>query len=605
MNLTIKKFKLFRKSEIQFVQDNLKVIFQSILTVLSLALAVWFFRHEQAELHQVKHVLSTSKWEWTVVGTLLTLFYIALQALMYISSFAAIGTKLSLSDAIILFLKRNFVSVFLPAGGISSLAFFSKPIEDKGITKTQVHFASSIYAFVGILSVVIVAVPAFLVALSTGGVGYGEWIALSTTIILIISAYAFYRSFQTQGFLYNKLIDRWPVAQEYLDDLISNKIQSKYFLLTVFYSVVIELTGIAHLYISMLALHLEPSLSVAILGYITSVILLIVSPFLRGIGAIEFSMTYVLVRFGFSNVDAISVTFFYRFFEFWLPLLLGAFSFLIKINKLILRIFPAMLLFVLGIINIISVATPAIGTRLHFLKEFLPMSAISVSNFFVLLTGLFLLVTAAFLLKGLRMAWYFAIGLCIVSIVGNLTKAFDYEESILSLVVAIVLLISKKEYYIKNSRRSGIMGIVVTSLSCLAVVIYGCAGFYFLDEKHFGIDFSLKQSIPYTLLNFFLVGSPELIPRDNFARDFIISLNISGFISIAFLIYALIRPYLVDRSVYEDDLEWAKTELDKYGNSALDYFKSYTDKLIFAPKWQTDLFHIASLEISLWFWNAP
>ena len=97
---------------------------------------------------------------------------------MYVTSFASIELKLKLWDAIILFLKRNFISVFLPAGAVSSLAFFSNEIEKKGITRTQVYFASSIYAFVGILSVVIVAIPAFLFAVSGGSIGMGKWYAL-------------------------------------------------------------------------------------------------------------------------------------------------------------------------------------------------------------------------------------------------------------------------------------------------------------------------------------------------------------------------------------------------------------------------------------------
>jgi phosphatidylglycerol lysyltransferase len=114
--------------------------------------------------------------------------------LMYVTSFSTVHCKVSLISATILFLKRNFISVFLPAGGVSSLAFFAGEIEKKGITKTQIHFASSVYGFVGILSVVIVAVPAFFFALLTGTIGSSEWYALFAVILLITSAYLVYRS---------------------------------------------------------------------------------------------------------------------------------------------------------------------------------------------------------------------------------------------------------------------------------------------------------------------------------------------------------------------------------------------------------------------------
>jgi phosphatidylglycerol lysyltransferase len=581
MTASMKPIAFLKLRGIPYLRENAKIIGQYIFTLFFIGLGIWFIRHEETELHQVKQILSDSSWEWLVAGILLAMVYIILQGLMYVESFAAIGNKVSLNDSIILFLKRNFVSVFLPAGGISSLAFFTGSIENKGVNKSQIHFASSIYAFVGILSVVVVAIPAFVLAIVQGNIGSGEWVALGSVLVLIILIYLLYRSMLSQGFIYQKLIHYFPSVEVYLEDLRSNKIERTHFLMTVFYSVLIELTGVAHVYIAMVALRLEPSLFAAVMSYIVAVIFLIVSPFLRGLGAIEVSMTYILVRFGFNDAAAISITFFYRFLEFWLPLLAGAVSFLLKINKLIMRVFPALLLLLLGVVNIISVLTPAINQRVHFLKDFLPLSAITASNYFVLITGLFLLVTAAFMLKGLRMAWYFALVLCILSIIGNITKAIDYEEAIFALIVAIILLISRKEYYIRNSRRLGIIGIQTTLLSCFAVLLYGCIGFYYLDQKHFNINFNWTESIRYTFQNFILIGSNDLIPQDIFARDFLYSLNISGLLCIGFLVYTLIRPYILKKTIEAEDLEWAKIQLNKHGNSALDYFKTYQDKLIF------------------------
>lgn len=125
------------------------------------------------------------------------------------------------------------------------------------------------------------------------------------------------------------------------------------------------------------------------------------------------------------------------------------------------------------------------------------------------------------------------------------------------------------------------VGIQTTLLSIVAVLLYGIIGFYFLDKKHFGIDFSWWESIRYTLENFVLIGSRDLVPADKFARNFLLSINVSGMLAIAFFVYTLIRPYILKPDRVDDDLEWAKSELIKYGNSALDYFKTYGDKLIY------------------------
>jgi len=54
---------------------------------------------------------------------------------------------------------------------------------------------------------------------------------------------------------------------------------------------------------------------------------------------------------------------------------------------------------------------------------------VSFSNSFVFIAGLFLLVTAAFMLRGLRTAWWFAVLLVLFQFLGNIAKGIDYEEA--------------------------------------------------------------------------------------------------------------------------------------------------------------------------------
>jgi len=572
---------LYKERVNPFLRENSKMIAQFIFTLVFIAFGIWFIKHEGAEVIQIKQVLITARWPWVAAGLGLTVTYILLQGLMYVFSFAATRHKVSLLDSTILFVKRNLVSVFLPAGGVSSLAFFTGTIESKGIKKTQIHFASSIYGFIGILSVVIVAIPAFLYALIEGTLGSGEWYALIAIVLLKIGLFFMYRSILRKGFFYNLLLKMSPSTEVFMNDLQSNKIDRKPFLFAVLTSILIEFVGIAHLYVAMLALNFAPSIFAALMGYIISVIFLIISPFLRGLGAIEVSMTYVLTRFGFGNVEAIAITFLYRFFEFWAPLVAGFLAFASKVNKLFMRILPALFLMGLGILNIVSVLTPAISERLIRLKEFLPTEVIHASNNLVMTAGLFLLVTAAFMLKGLRAAWWFAIVLSIVSFIGHITKAIDYEEAIVALLVIIALLATHKEYYVRSNPKLKNIGLQTSLLFTAAVLLYGIVGFYFLHKKHFNIEFNLIQSIRYTLQNYVMIGSSDLVPATHFAKHFLFSLNASGFISISFVIYTLVRTYKAHKNASEEDLAKANDLLKIFGNSPLDYFKTYTDKMIF------------------------
>jgi phosphatidylglycerol lysyltransferase len=570
-------------------KGNVKVVFRFLLTGLFIGLAVWFFNHEKTDLHRVSTVLFSANPGWIIAGLGLVVFYIFIQGLMYVSSFAAVNARLGIWDAVILFLKRNFISVFLPAGGISSLAFFSSSVEKRGISKTQVYFASSIYAFVGILSVIIVAIPAFLFAVSGSRMGMGKWYALGAAILILALIYFVYKSLIKKKLLYSLLIQIWPDAEVFIDDLGNQKINPRQFLNTVLISVIIEFVGIAHVFISMKALNLSPSISSAILAYIIVVLFLIVSPFLRGLGAIEVSMTFVLHRTGYTNIDAMAITLLFRLFEFWLPLFTGMLSFLVKLEKLLMRILPSLLIFSLGIVNIISVLTPTVPEKLQILRDYLFFDVVNFSNSFVLLTGLFMLVAATFMLKGLRTAWWFATVLSIFSVIGHITRGINLPEAGIALFVVLSLLITRREYNIRANPRLRTIGIQTALLSIAAVLIYGTVGFYYLDKKHFQIDFNIFQSFFYTFQNYFLVGSHDLVPADSFARDFLYTIKISGFASIAFLIYSLIRPYVFKSAPSPDDLEKATTLVKLYGRSSLDFFKTYSDKQIFfAP--DTDAF---------------
>ena len=130
-----------KEQSLPFIRENSKILAQSIFTIFSIGIGIWFINHEQTELADVNRVLFNADWRFVIAGIILTTAYILLQGLMYIASFATIRHRISLISAVILFLKRNLISIFLPAGGISSLAFFTGEIEKKGITKSQIHFA--------------------------------------------------------------------------------------------------------------------------------------------------------------------------------------------------------------------------------------------------------------------------------------------------------------------------------------------------------------------------------------------------------------------------------------------------------------------------------
>lgn len=570
------------KNWLGWIGGHKKTVLQVVVGLFFILMGFYYIFHEKYEIDRLRIVLHNSHLKWMIPGILLTLAYILLQGSMYVYSFASIGKKIPFSRGTVLFLKRNLVSIFLPAGGVTSLAFFNADIITKDIQKPAIRAASAIYAVMGIVSVILIAIPICAVVIGRNYFGANEWIALLVISLLLCSLFYFFYLVSRKGGSYNWLVKKNPRIKDFLDTLTGNNIDRRYIILTLAISTLIEIVGILQVYVAMLAMNASPSLLLSVIAYFITVILLIVSPFLRGLGAIELSMVYVLGRFGYNPAQALSITLFYRFLEFWLPLLAGVLSFLIKLNQLLLRTLPAIFLFLMGVINILSVLTPPLHNRLRLVHHFFSIRTIWTSNYFVLMAGLLSIITAIFMWKGLRFAFYIAIGLCTVSVFGNLLKSFDYEEALVALFVLSFLLFSQKEYTVK--RRKGIS--VKTSHFLLAttliIILYGFAGTLFLHHYYSQWHVGFAEISSAVINNLLLLRSNTHLLQSNYSKYFFYSLNILGFLYFCLLLFLLIRPkYTKGLPETKNNANLARDMLFSMGRTANDYFKVYFDKSIF------------------------
>lgn len=558
-----------------------KFFWQLILAVFMLGMAVFFVRNEHIELIKIQDQLATSNPLYVGIGILLTGVYILLQGQMYVHSFRSIGKSIPLRVTTRLFLKRNAVSVFLPAGGFSSLAFFANDVEGDGATQSQTHLASTIFGFFSILSVVVIAIPVLGLAMLKHNVQNTDLLGFAFLILLTIFLAWLIVSVSRKGLAYQWISRMRPSLSLILDDMIGHTIDRRQLWLTLLVSLAIEIVGIVHMYVAMLALGYEPSLIACFIGYIVMVILLIASPFLRGLGAIEVSITYVLGQFGFPVMAAATITLLYRFFEFWLPLFAGLASFFIRRDNLVLRILPASIIFILGVVNMISAITPAIPARLRLLRHLVQEDVIATSNTLVFVFGLLLVILSVFLLQGSRRAWL--IGLCItgLSMVGHILKAGDYEEALLAFLAAGSLIYTRRQYKLRPHPKLTRISYQVMIYSVLALLAYGIVSFYFIDRRHFGTEFNLWTSVKIIFRMFFLFDDSGLLPKTVFAQNFLNSIYISGALVLSFIMFSLVKPYFTKPYNSDNDKTLADDIISRYGNSALDYFKTYPDKFFF------------------------
>ncbi|NCU03048.1 MAG: hypothetical protein GXC73_03595, partial [Chitinophagaceae bacterium] len=147
-----------------------------ILALLCVLFAVLFFKAEQKELADIVPHLTTANPLWMMVAGCITFVYVFFQSGIYKKSFAAFRLQLSWAHAALLFLTRNFISVFLPAGAVSSLAYTPQQVRKLGYKPAQLHQAGGLFAFTGLVTVFIVGLPVMLLAAAKTGRLNNAWL---------------------------------------------------------------------------------------------------------------------------------------------------------------------------------------------------------------------------------------------------------------------------------------------------------------------------------------------------------------------------------------------------------------------------------------------
>lgn len=94
-----------------------------------------------------------------------------------------------------------------------------------------------------------------------------------------------------------------------------------------------------------------------------------------------------------------------------------------------------------GLVDLVSVLTPELSSRLHLVNELLSGLVQSAAGATTLLVGVLLLLIGSALRRRKRRAWQLAVGLLALSVVTHLAKGLDVEESVLSLVLLVLLVL--------------------------------------------------------------------------------------------------------------------------------------------------------------------
>jgi phosphatidylglycerol lysyltransferase len=234
-----------------------------------------------------------------------------------------------------------------------------------------------------------------------------------------------------------------------------------------------------------------------------------------------------------------------------------------------------------GLVDLSSVIGRNLPERHRLLREFFPLEFLHISRSLTLLIGFALVISSINIYRRKKRAFQAVLLLSCFSVVFHLTKGLDYEEAAFSAVLAVLLWFTRGSFTVRSGVPDWRSGIARLGAAFLVALGYGIAGFWFLDPKEFGINFTLVDSINRTLHFLSLAGDPQIVPYTRYAHWFIDSLYLTTVTAMVYSGFAVFRPAIYKFRTHPHEQALATRICERHGRSAQDYFKTWPDKSFF------------------------
>ena len=190
-----------------------------------------------------------------------------------------------------------------------------------------------------------------------------------------------------------------------------------------------------------------------------------------------------------------------------------------------------------------------------------------------LLLGFTLIYISYQLAQRKRTAWWVALGISAYLVAATTLYHGTIIVIGLAAINLILLVLCKDQFTARSSASSLRQGIALMVLSLLLALFYGIAGFWLLDKRDFGQEFTIDSSINRTIAEFTLVGNSDLQPHTRYAQGFLDSLDFIGTVSIGFGLYSLFRPLSYSLRVLPHERAEVRQLLERYGDCSEGHIK--------------------------------
>jgi uncharacterized protein (TIRG00374 family) len=330
-------------------QNNSKIKFAQYIFTFFLVLFIVVLILKFSDLKEFLVILSNGIWYYIVLFIFLQLLYLIVQSEIYLGLFSIFDKTGSLSKTLQVFLATNFVNLALPFSGVSGVVTFIGYAKKIGLHKIQALIINLLFYILVFLSFSLMNLfflffinDSFVVnPTEKNTIIIFSVVVILLTVVFIITISNEKISNSVTNFItkminfFSRIITKTELIDKSKLDFINNefttlkhvfKQRRKIFFVPFLYSLLGHFLHFLILYVIFLAFGSAVNPMVALVGYIISVVFIVVSFTPSGIGIVEPLMILYFVSSGVSVELSTIVTLVFRGVVFWLPFFLGFIS---------------------------------------------------------------------------------------------------------------------------------------------------------------------------------------------------------------------------------------------------------------------------------------
>lgn len=314
---------------------------------LVLFLVVLFFRF--ADLKALIFILKQGIWYYVLIFFLLQIAYLLSQPLIFLHLYKIFSKTGRLWELMNIFLATNFVNLALPLVGVSGIVAFIGYAQKTGLSKTQAIIINALFYILVFFSFIFIIPLIFISPHQLADISLWEKnIIIIFGVAILLCTYLFFMIIKNTQFM-DKIVRGSSGFINKIYHLFSKKIliskvklatildEFYFFRLTIknkitllikpfFYALLGHILHVLVLYFIFLSFSVSVPIIVPIIGYIISVVFILVSVTPSGVGIVEPLMILFFTSEGIPLEIATVVTLIFRGIVFWLPFILGFFS---------------------------------------------------------------------------------------------------------------------------------------------------------------------------------------------------------------------------------------------------------------------------------------